>query len=208
MQTGVICNTSKLRSNGFGFIKPDNGKDLPVWRISWCPYTPQAIWIHTHVIQTNYKLHTAHTHRQTLRTAFNTHIVGFKNMRDGNVFRWWERFLSHTWQGQQKCQGPVRRTGCEIHSRCKCKGRIRWRYRPYSRYANVPSCSQYVSMCYVHILLPIVVLSQCTTLPHTCPLIRARLHASRLRRGTKPLTRMGRPTYPTSRPTRSRTSAA
>jgi hypothetical protein len=31
----VICsNTSKLRTNGFGFIKPDNGNDLSVWRIS------------------------------------------------------------------------------------------------------------------------------------------------------------------------------
>jgi cold shock CspA family protein len=34
MQTGVICNTTKLMANGFGFIKPDNGKELPVWRIS------------------------------------------------------------------------------------------------------------------------------------------------------------------------------
>ena len=99
----VIRNTSKLRANGFGFIKPDNGIDLRVWRISFCPYTPQVVCIHAHVMQANNKLRTAHTYSQTLRTAPHTHTVRFKNMRGGNVCRWWERFLSHTWQGQQTC---------------------------------------------------------------------------------------------------------
>ena len=27
MLTGVVCNDSKLKTNGYGFIKPDNGNE-------------------------------------------------------------------------------------------------------------------------------------------------------------------------------------
>jgi hypothetical protein len=128
-------------------------------------------------MQANNKLHTTHTHSQTLRTNAHTHIVRFKNMRGGNVFRWWERFLSYTCQGQQKCQGPVIRRDQTVKytQGVNAKGVFAENIvliagmRTSPLVLNVYQCVTFTSC------------SQCTTLPHTCPLIRTRLQASKMR---------------------------